>query len=396
MREMSVMNFRFYVPTRVLFGSGQLNNLHKQKMPGEKALVVTSEGKSVKEYGILDRVLNQLETSGVETIIFNKVKVNPEKKLIEAGAEMVRKSKCDFLVAVGGGSVIDSAKIIGMYGPQSGELWDYVAGATGKRRPLEKDPLPVIAIPTTAGTGSEVDQWGVITNDETNEKIGCGGMESLFPVIAIVDPELMRSVPSKLTTFQGFDALFHSTEGYISQYANIMSEMVEIAAIENIGKYLPRAVEDPHDMVARERVAFASTMSGYSMVVSTCISKHAIEHAMSALHSNLPHGAGLIMISEEYYKLIINKHVCDERFVDMARALGIKNAHKPEDFIDGLTALQEKCGVRDLKMSDYGIQKKEIVDIVKIARETMGQMFKCDPVKITDEECEYILEKSYR
>ena len=122
----------------------------------------------------------------------------------------------------------------------------------------------------------------MVTNPATNEKIGCGGMDSLFPVLAVVDPELMATVPAKFTAYQGFDALFHSTEGFISKANSLMSDMVQLAAIENVGKYLARAVRDGGDMEAREHMAFANTMSGYSMVVGACTSEHAMEHAMSA------------------------------------------------------------------------------------------------------------------
>lgn len=390
------MQYNFFDPTRVLFGAGQLNELHNQNMPGKKAMVVISNGKSTRESGVLDRTLDQLHQAGVETALFDKVEANPLKSTVEAGAELARSAGCDFVVALGGGSVMDAAKIMAMYAPQSGELWDYVAGATGKMQPLEKDPLPVIAITTTAGTGSEVDQWGVVTNPETNEKIGCGGMDSLFPVIAVVDPELMVTVPPKFTAYQGFDALFHSVEGYISAITSPMSDMVQLAAIENIGKYLPKAVADGSDLEAREHVAFANTMSGYSMVVGACTSEHSMEHAMSAYHQNLPHGAGLIMISKEYYQHFIDKHCCDERFVRMAQALGMTDAKDPQDFISALSTLQEACGVADLKMSDYGIAKDEAMTLAKNARATMGGLFACDPVAMTDEECAAIYEKSWK
>ena len=154
----------------------------------------------------------------------------------------------------------------------------------------------MVDITTTAGTGSEVDCGGVITNTETHEKTGIVDL-GIFPVLSIVDPELMASVPPKFTAYQGFDALFHSTECYISKPANLMSNMVASTAIRNIGKYLPRAVADGSDMEAREHVAFANTMSGYSMMTGSCTSEHSLEHALSAYHESLPHGAGLIMIS---------------------------------------------------------------------------------------------------
>lgn len=390
------MSYNFFNPTRVLFGAGELNNLHKQAMPGKKAMVVISNGKSTRENGTLDRTLEQLRMAGVETALFDKVEANPLKSTVEAGAKFAKDNDCDFVVALGGGSVMDAAKIMAMYALQPGELWDYVAGSTGKMQPLVNPTLPVIAITTTAGTGSEVDQWGVVTNPETNEKIGCGGMDSLFPVLAVVDPELMLTVPPKFTAYQGFDALFHSVEGYISIVSSLMSDMVQLAAIENIGKYLPRAVKNGDDLEAREHVAFANTMSGYSMVVGSCTSEHSMEHAMSAYHQHLPHGAGLIMISKEYYTHFINKHCCDERFVRMAQALGKTDAKEPMDFITALVDLQKACGVADLKMSDYGIQKDECMTLAKNARATMGGLFACDPVQMTDEECAAIYEKSYR
>lgn len=390
------MSYNFFNPTRVLFGAGELNNLHKQAMPGKKAMVVISNGKSTRENGTLDRTLEQLRMAGVETALFDKVEANPLKSTVEAGAKFAKDNGCDFVVALGGGSVMDAAKIMAMYALQPGELWDYVAGSTGKMQPLVNPTLPVIAITTTAGTGSEVDQWGVVTNPETNEKIGCGGMDSLFPVLAVVDPELMLTVPPKFTAYQGFDALFHSVEGYISIVSSLMSDMVQLAAIENIGKYLPRAVKNGDDLEARENVAFANTMSGYSMVVGSCTSEHSMEHAMSAYHQHLPHGAGLIMISKEYYTHFINKHCCDERFVRMAQALGKADAKEPIDFITALVDLQKACGVADLKMSDYGIQKDECMTLAKNARATMGGLFACDPVQMTDEECAAIYEKSYR
>ena len=291
---------------------------------------------------------------------------------------------------------MDAAKIMAMYALQPGDLWDYVAGSTGKMQPLVNPTLPLVAITTTAGTGSEVDQWGVVTNPDTNEKIGCGGQDSLFPVLAVVDPELMVTVPPKFTAYQGFDALFHSTEGYISKAGNLMGDMVQLAAIENIGRYLPRAVKDGGDLEAREHVAFANTMSGYSMVVSSCTSEHAMEHAMSAYHHQLPHGAGLIMISLEYYKHFIDKHCCDERFVRMAQALGKADAREPMDFITALADLQAACGVAGLKMSDYGIQREDCLTLARNARATMGGLFGADPVPMTEGECAAIFEKSYR
>lgn len=390
------MNFNVYIPTRVLFGAGRLNDLHTQTMPGKKAMIVISNGKSTRANGALARTAEQLHLAGVETVLFDKVGANPLKSVVEEGAKFARANGCDFVVALGGGSVMDAAKVMAMYAPQPGELWDYVAGATGKNKPLVREPLPVVAITTTAGTGSEVDQWGVVTNPETNEKIGCGGMDSLFPVLAVVDAELMTTVPPEFTAYQGFDTLFHAVEGYISAAANPMSDMVQAASITRVGKYLARAVKNGGDLEARENMAFANTLSGWSMVTGSCTSEHSMEHAMSAYHPDLPHGAGLVMISKAYFTHFINQHACDGRFVEMARMLGMEEAAAPMDFITALEQLQKDCGVDDLKMSDYGIKADECMTLARNARATMGGLFACDRVPLTDEECAAIYEKSYR
>lgn len=390
------MSFQMYVPTRILFGEGQLSSLHEQKLSGTKAMIVISNGKSTKENGALERTEIELELAGVETVLFDKIMANPLKSTIMEGAAYAKRNNCDFIVALGGGSVMDASKAIAAMAANDGDLWDYIAGGTGKGMTLTKEPLPLVAITTTAGTGSEVDQWGVVSNEETNEKIGFGGYDSLFPQIAVVDPELMKSVPAKFTAYQGFDALFHSVECYISSAANLMSDMYALTAMENIGAYLGRAVKDGSDMEAREHVAFANTLSGVVMTLSGCTSEHSMEHAMSAYHHELPHGAGLIMISKAYFIHFIEKQACDERFVRMAQALGMKDAKEPMDFITALVQLQKECGVADLKMSDYGIQSDEFMTLAQNARATMGGLFFCDRVPMSDEECAAIFEKSYR
>lgn len=163
------------------------------------------------------------------------------------------------IVALGGGSVMDAAKAIAVVASNGGDYWDYIPCGTGKGKAVAETPLPIVAITTTAGTGSETDAGCVITNAETHEKTGFVH-PGLFPVLAVVDPELMLTVPPKFTAFQGFDALFHSTEAYISNAANLMSDMYVLNAIENVARYLPRAVADGSDLEARTRVAWGNTL----------------------------------------------------------------------------------------------------------------------------------------
>lgn len=389
------MNFSFYNPTRILFGAGELNNLHKQTMPGKKALLLISNGKSTKVNGSLGRTIEQLEKAGIEYTIFDKIMENPYKSVIMEGAAFAKENACDFILALGGGAVLDASVAIAAMATNPGDLWDYVFGGTGKAMPLKNPGLPIVTIATTSGTGSEINCWGVISNPDTNEKIGFGAPE-LTPVLAIVDPELMRTVPAKYTAYQGFDALFHNTEVMISNGVNILSEAIALSAIENITKYLPSAVRDGNDMEARERVAYGSTMAGITMQLTSTTAEHSMEHSMSAYHHNLPHGAGLIMISKAFYEFFIERHACDEQFIKMAKVMGIENADKPEDFITALVKLQEDCGVADLKMSDYGFRKEESMTLARGARSMQGGLFLANPCEMTDEDCAGIFDKSYR
>ena len=389
------MNFNFYNPTILIFGSGRLNDLGSQNMPGSKALLLISSGKSVKTYGTLDRVEEQLKKAGVTYIVCDNIHENPSKEVVMEAAAISRENNCDFIVALGGGAVLDSAVAVAAMATNPGDLWDYVNGGTVKGQPLVNAALPIVTIATTSGTGSEINCWGVISNHQTNEKIGFGD-PSIVPVLAIVDPELMKTVPPKYTAYQGFDALFHNTEVMISNGINILSETLALTAIENITKYLPRAVADGNDIEAREAVAYGSTIAGMTMQLTNTTAQHSMEHAMSAYHHNLPHGAGLIMISVEFARFFIERHACDEQFIKMAKAMGISNADKPEDFITALVKLQKDCGVDNLKMSDYGFEKSESMTLAVNARETMGGLFLSNPCPMSDEECAEIFDKSYR
>lgn len=389
------MNFEMYVPTRTLFGCGALNQLHEQKLPGKKAMLVISNGSSTKTNGYLSRTEEQLRMAGAESAVFDRVEPNPLKSTVMAGGAFARENTCDFIVALGGGSCMDAAKAIAVMTTNDGDLWDYINGGTGKGKPIKNKPLPIVAITTTAGTGSETDFGAVITNADTHEKAGFVD-QALFPALAIVDPELMKTVPPQYTAFQGFDALFHSVEGYISKAANPMSDMVGLTAIENVGRYLSRAVSDGSDMEAREKVAFGNYLSGIEMCVGSTSSQHSLEHAMSAYHQELPHGAGLIMLSKAYFTFFIKKHVCDERFVRMAQALGMQEAKQPEDFITALVQLQKACGVADLRMSDYGITPGEFRMMAENAMDVMAFLFACDRYALTIEDCIAIYEAAYK
>ncbi|HHW02383.1 MAG TPA: iron-containing alcohol dehydrogenase [Thermoanaerobacterales bacterium] len=392
------MKFNYHMPTKILFGPGKLNDLSKEELPGKKALIVISSGKSMKNNGYLDRLVEILDHRGIEHVLFDKILPNPIKSHVMEGAALAKNEGCDFVIGLGGGSSIDSAKSIAIMAKNPGDYWDYVSGGTGKGMPVKNGALPIVAITTTAGTGTEADPWTVITKEETNEKIGFGNSYT-FPTLSVVDPELMLTVPKNLTAYQGFDALFHSTEGYIASIATPVSDIYALKSIELIAKYLPLCVKDGNDIEARTQVALANTLSGFVESTSSCTSEHSMEHALSAFHPELPHGAGLIMLSEAYYTFFASK--VPDRFTAMAKAMGVDveslpPEERPMSFVKALIKLQEDCGVRDLKMSDYGIKKEDIPLLAENARKTMGGLFEVDPYRLSLEETIQIMTEAYK
>ena len=379
-------NFSYYMPTRIFFGAGSVKKLSRAPLPAGRGLLITG-GSSTTKLGYVDKVCAALAEAGHEMTVYRDVQPNPTIENVRECAAIAREQECTFVVGLGGGSSIDTAKAAAVMATNDGDWWDYVYGGSGKGQKIKNQPLPIVAITTTAGTGTEADPWTVVTNGE--EKIG-GGNDKTFPTLSIVDPDFMMTVPPHLTAYQGFDALFHACEGYLATIASPVSEMYSLKAIELIGKSLPRAVQDGSDAEARADVALANTLAGFVESLSSCTSEHAIEHAMSGFHPKLPHGAGLIMISLEYYKLFAD--VCVDKFAHMAHALGRADG----DFVAALAELQKQCGVDNLKMSDYGMENGDFGKYADHAFADMGGLFRVDAKQLTRDDVIGILSRSYR
>ncbi len=391
-RSLTLNNFSYFIPTRMFFGAGSLKELATVSLPGKKALIVISAGKSTKANGYLDRVQKLLEENGVSSVVFDKIRPNPIRKHVMEGALLAREESCDFILGLGGGSSIDSAKSIAIMVNNPGDYWDYIHGGSGKGMALTQAILPIVAVTTTAGTGTEADPWTVITHEERQEKIGFG-TDDTFPVLSIIDPELMLTVPKALTAYQGFDAFFHAAEGYIANVATPISDSYALKSIGILAEYLPVAVQDGMNLEARSQVALANTLSGMVESTSSCTSEHSLEHALSAYHSQLPHGAGLIMLSQSYFEHFAS--VCPQRLMDMAKVMG-EEGTSTDDFFTALVKMQERCDVAELKMSDYGITEEEIPSIAENARRTMGGLYGVDPASMSDEDAIEILRRAYR
>lgn len=361
-------NFNFYMPTKVLFGLGKLGELHAEKFPGKKALIVTSNGTSVKKYGYLDRVQKELELAGVEYAVFAEIRPNPTDINVMDGAKAVKDNGCDFVIVLGGGSVMDSTKCIALMAANSGDIWDYSFSANGGKKTPENPAIPIFCITTSAGTASEVDIASVITNDTTQEKTGIF-FPSMFPTFSIVDSDLMMSVPSKFTAYQGMDAFFHASETVVNKNVHPMAGMFALKTIELVAKYLPTAVADGSNKEAREMMAYANTFAGYYMM---CTSAHTMEHVMGSFHDDLVHGAGLIEIAHAYYDFFAERKAAEEPMKKMAKAMGVENPQSGKEFIAALDKLIVDIGCADLKMSDEGITKEELKKYPAKVHEVLG------------------------
>ena len=384
--------FSLHIPTRILFGCGEVKRLASETFTGKKAMIVISSGGSMRKYGYLDKIINLLKENDIDSIVYEKILPNPIKSHVMEAASICRERGCDMVIGLGGGSSIDSAKAIAVMARNDGDYWDYVHGGSGKGHEV-KGALPIIAIPTTAGTGTEADPWTVITNEERQEKIGFG-CALTFPTISIIDPELMISIPPRLTAFQGFDAFFHAAEGFIANCASSISDLYALEAIRLLYKYLPIAVNDGKNLKARAKVAWASTLAGMVESTSSCISQHSLEHAMSAYYPNLPHGAGLIALSEAYFETFRND--CMKRYMKMAEIMTQQKSNRPSDFIDALIRMQKECNIYGLQLSEWGLKEEDIPKMAQNARDTMGGLFMFDPHPLLEEEVIAIYQKSFK
>ena len=393
-----IANFNFFMPSRILFGAGKLAELATVALPGKKALVVIGAGGSMRRLGYLDRVADMLAERDIACVVFDKILPNPVSEHVAEGAALARSAGCDFVIGLGGGSSMDSAKSIAVMAKNPGTYWDYIGGGSGKGKSPSQGALPIVCITTTAGTGTEADPWTVITKTETNEKIGAG-WDCTFPTLSIVDPQLMVSVPPTLTAFQGMDAFFHAAEGYLANIANQASDHFALDSIAQVAKWLPVAVADGNNLEARTALAWANTSSGIVESLSCCISHHSLEHAISAHHPEVPHGAGLTMTSVAYFSKLAEK--APERFPAMARAMGedvdaLPAAERPGAFITALRKLIAAVGQAELSPATYGISPAEAETIARNSIDTMGGLYALNPAELSEGEVADIFRACYR
>ncbi len=383
-----------YLPTRIVFGYGRLNDLKDMKLPGKKALICVTADGLMKTLGILQRVESLLQENGTEYVLFDQVQQNPVKGNVEAAVAVLKENGCDFVIGLGGGASIDVAKATAVMAVTEGDLWEYAYTGTGGRKELT-DALPIVTISTTCGTGTESDQFCVITNEDTQEKLDFIA-DAMFPTLSIIDPELMMTLPRSLTTFQGFDALFHCAECYVGNgHQNRLLDTYAADGVTTIGKNLIRVINDPTDKEARTSLAYAADiLGGYSMVLAPVTSHHILAQTLGGMYPTFPHGATLIAVAEEYYKKACA--LAPVEFDELGEMLGEqRDPAKPGyAFVKGLVRLLDEANIRDLKMSDYGVKPEDFEKIVHMTVHQVG--VDLDRYKLSDADFIEILEKSYR
>ncbi|MGI9861632.1 iron-containing alcohol dehydrogenase [Moorella naiadis] len=301
--------------TAVKHGPGVLANLGAEvrRLGGRKPLVVTDQG--VVKAGLLERVTAVLEKESIAYALFDQVKGNPPVELVGEGTRAYQAAGADMLIAVGGGSSIDTAKAIGVEVVHEGCILDYEYG----HQEITRRIPPLIAIPTTAGTGSEVTLWAVITDPRRKIKFNVGGTPLIGPHVALVDPELLTGLPPHLTAWTGLDALSHAIECYTCAYAQPITDAVALLAIEYLGQYLRRAVAYGQDIEARYKVAMAATLAGMSYGVDSAGAVHAMAQTFGG-YIDVHHGyltAVMLPVVMAY-----NWMGCPERYGRIAQAMG--------------------------------------------------------------------------
>lgn len=348
---------RFILNEVSYFGPGA-----RKELPGvvarlgyKKALVVTDKG--LMKFGVAKMVLDVLDEAAIPYEIYDEVKPNPTVTNVKMGVEACKKAEADFIIAVGGGSSMDTAKGIGIIcnNPEFSDVISLEGVADTKKK-----TVPIIALPTTAGTAAETTINYVIIDEEKQKKMVCVDPNDI-PAVAIIDAELMYSLPKSLTAATGMDAMTHAIEGLITKGAWELSDMFEIKAIEMIHKYLPIAVNEPTNPVGRDGMAVAQYVAGMAFSNVGLGVDHGMAHPLSALH-DIPHGVACAMLLPTVMKF--NAPAALPKYVDIAKALGVyKDGMTQQEAADAACAeidnLSRLVGI-PTHLSELGITEKDI------------------------------------
>jgi len=368
-------NFSLIFPPSVHFGFGSIEKLSTIELKGNNCLIVSGKN-SMKKYGFIDRVTGILKKRKINSFCFTEVEPEVSADTVNNAVETARKNKADIIIGIGGGSAIDCAKAVAGLTSQEtpSDVRNYIDG----KEEIKKESLFFIAIPSTAGTGSEVTKNAVILYPEKNNKLSLRS-EKLVPKSVILDPELTLTMDKNVTAYSGLDALSHAVESYFSKGANDLTKVYSETAINLIFKYLPTAYRDGRNKEARYYMLFASFVAGLSFANAGLGAVHGIGHTIGAV-CKIPHGlTNAILLS---YVLTFNAKFCPEK---------LKNLEEKtfKNFIKELFLLNKKLKIPP-KYSDVCPDIKNKIGVILSNVSFSGSM-SFNPVKITIKEVEKIL-----
>ena len=347
------------VPTRIVHGAGAIARLGDlvRELGVTRPLVVTDKG--VVAAGLVDTALRQLE----DAVLFDDVYANPDIELVGRASGVYRDRGCDGLVAVGGGSSIDTAKSVGVEVVHGGSIVAYEYGAA----PITSRIPPLVAVPTTSGTGSEATLWAVITDPERKLKFNVGGTPLIGAHVALVDPELTLGLPPAITAATGMDALAHAIECYTCDYHQPFNDAVALLAIELVGRWLRVAYEDGDNVEARTHMAHAATLGGLAYGTESAGAAHAMSQSAGGVHE-CPHGALTARVLGPVCEY--NAPAAPERYARIAQGLGVDvHARSPLEAallgVDEVYRLTDDVGIPT--MHELGFSEDEIPMLARIA-----------------------------
>ncbi len=317
---MELKGSTFMGPERMVFGRGVVGDtgFYVKQLGGKKVFVVADN--IIAKLESFKRIVESLKESGIDYFVYTDSDVNPTDTQIDSGCKIYKEEKCDVIIGIGGGSNLDTAKSIGIVANNSGSIRDQFVPNYVTRpydTPTRNAVPPTIMIPTTAGTGSDVGCWAVVTNTAENYKGFCGGWMCM-PKIALLDPDMTVSMPPGLTAATGFDALVHGLEAYYHRYKTPQTDMYAISSIRRIFRYLGRAVANGHDMEAREQMLLGATEAGLAMNTG-CALIHSSGLQLTSKYG-LNHGETLAIMAGPVIRF--NLMACAERMIDVAEAMG--------------------------------------------------------------------------
>lgn len=379
----------FVIPNHTVVGTNVLGEAAPLlKKMGNKAFIVT--GRHVAVSDMMKQLTALLDENGIDCVIFDGITGEPTDTMIENGVEMLKSSGCDFIIGIGGGSPLDSAKAIAAMAVNEGSIADY----NGKE--ITGEILPLAAIPTTAGTGSEATKFTVITDSEKGIKMLLKG-DVLVPKLAIVDSSFTVGAPKSVTSATGLDALTHAVEAYTSRKAFSMTDTFAVSAVKRIMKYLPIAYREPDNSLAREQMSIAALEAGICINNSSVTIVHGMSRPIGALF-HVPHGMSNAMLLKECLSFAVSGAY--EKFANLGIETGVasdsdSDETAAEKFIDSLQNICDVCEIPTLEQ--YGIDRDEYYSkISKMATDAVASGSPANTVKeVTVDDCIEIYKKLY-